>query len=85
MQSTLPSDSKLDISNAMHARHLSSLTVFAIAGNTNKHHCRVPPEGLVFSMSNDVIYGGPDFNIMSRLDLGYQLKEGTGIIQQTTV
>jgi hypothetical protein len=35
-------------------------------------------------MSNDVIYGGPDFDILSRLDLGYQLKEGTGIIQQTT-
>jgi hypothetical protein len=63
MQSTLPSDHKLNISNAVHARLFSALTVFVLAGNPNKPTV-APTEGLVFSISNDVIFGGLDFGII---------------------
>jgi hypothetical protein len=62
-QSTLPSDHKPDISNAVHARHFSALTVFALAGIPNKPTVG-PIEGPVFSMSNDVIYDSLDFDII---------------------
>jgi hypothetical protein len=53
----------LDISNAVHAWSFSALTVFTWAGIPNKPTV-CPTKGLVFVTSNDVIYGGPDFNII---------------------
>jgi hypothetical protein len=41
------------------------LTVFALAGNPKKNPLWVPPEGLVFIVSNDVIYDGLDFDIIN--------------------
>jgi len=47
----------------VHARLFSALTVFVLAGNPNKPTV-APTEGLVFSISNDVIFGGLDFGII---------------------
>ena len=51
----------LDISNAVHALNFSALTVFAWVGNPNLLWV---PQDLVFVRRNDVIYGGPGFDIV---------------------
>jgi len=53
----------LDISNALQVQHFSVLTVFELAGNPT-NPLWVQPEGLVFIMSNNVIYGSLSFNII---------------------
>jgi hypothetical protein len=53
----------LDISNAVHALSFSNLIVFTSAGNPN-NPLWFPQQGLVFVSSNDVIYGGPGFDII---------------------
>jgi len=62
-QPALLNDLMLDIWNAVHARHFSALTKFALAGNPSKP-IGGPPEGLAFFRSNYVIYGGPAFEII---------------------
>jgi hypothetical protein len=63
----------LDISNTVHKWHSSALTVFALAENP----LWVPPAGLVFVMSNNVIYGSPvSILFMAELDLWLSAEGG---------
>jgi hypothetical protein len=53
----------LDTSNAVHAQHFSALMTFALAGKPSKP-IGGPLKDLAFFRSNDVVYGGPAFEII---------------------